>query len=283
MARAVVSSLLDDSGDETQTDLQAYAPSGVQRTLFAVSFLVLLPFFVSLPMMLFQRIAGGVWLDTWGLIVIAAAFSVLMLLLLFELMYALRAEVVIGETAVQFTMPAGGPGRSGLIPMFVYNTHRIDYDDIAAVERRCEVFGGAVAPMKMIATTIVKKDGTPVLLGLVNEANPDHTFPFDRIGEQIAERAGLAVTDIGHVKRCVRTAGRKLLGIADIAGSANVDDSLSEADLAAINRRHTGVVTVLIATLVVLLAISMALDLMNIGRDLGERAPNASIWSLISG
>ncbi|MGI9409544.1 MAG: hypothetical protein ACR2OV_05695, partial [Hyphomicrobiaceae bacterium] len=48
-----------------------YECGGGRKTFFALAFIVLLPFYVSLPVMLFQRITNGLWIDTWQLLVLA--------------------------------------------------------------------------------------------------------------------------------------------------------------------------------------------------------------------
>ena len=93
-ADVMVNILSDDSytHPEGEAEKTFYEVGGGRKTFFALAFIVLLPFFVSVPVMLYQRIAKGVWLDTWGLIIIALAFLAIMLLILFELIFSLRAK-----------------------------------------------------------------------------------------------------------------------------------------------------------------------------------------------
>ena len=69
-----------------------YECGGGRKTFYALAFIILLPFFISLPVMLTQRIMKGVWLDTWGLMVIAVGFTLIMMLVLFELVFSLTAR-----------------------------------------------------------------------------------------------------------------------------------------------------------------------------------------------
>ena len=52
-----------------------YGASGGRKTAFSFLMLLLLPFFASLPIMMYQRINHGLWFDTWQLFLFAAVFS----------------------------------------------------------------------------------------------------------------------------------------------------------------------------------------------------------------
>ncbi|MEL6298550.1 MAG: hypothetical protein AAFQ45_08255 [Pseudomonadota bacterium] len=264
-----VASLLDDEARSVR-EKEVYEPGGLQRTIFGLAFLVLLPFYVSLPVMLYQRITAGVWLDTWGLGVIAIGFTVLMVLIAFELIYALRTRVALDEDAVRFIVPAHGPG---LIPMVSYRKEEVPWDDITGVEQRMEVYGGSLAPVVMATTNILLASGKRVLLGAVNEHNPDHSLPFHTIGRQIARAADVPFVDRGYVKRNAR---KPLIGL-DVDQPENTP--LGEADVAKLNRRHNEIVIAFVSVFGLLLALSIATDVMQSGQDLGERAPNTSLLS----
>src|SRR5262249_8648349 len=121
-----------------------YEAGGGRKFLFSFIFLLLLPFFASLPAMLYHRLAAQLWYDTIGLMIFAAAFAIIMLLIVFELVYSLRARIEIGEAALKFTLPAG---RGGAMPKLFYRTREIPYSDIAAIETRREIYGGSTAPV----------------------------------------------------------------------------------------------------------------------------------------
>lgn len=274
MPRAAIAHLLDDSHGLHPPETLVYEPGGAQKTVFAFVVLLLAPFYASLPPMLYQRFAAGVWLDTWGLVVIAVAFTILMALLIFELIYALAARVEVGAKALEFTLPRGGPGA---LPTLAYETRHIDYDEIAAVEQRAEVYGGTIAPVVMVSTWIRTKSDERVLLGAVNRNNVDHVFPFTRIAEQVAERAGVDVIDIGMVKRPVRDA---VLGMRSHEAA---DAPLPDEAVASVNSRHRQFVYALLSVFVCLLALGLAVDFLNGSTDLGERAPNTPLPDFIRG
>lgn len=256
--------LLDDTPPETNFMTTHYEPSGIRRFIFAIVMLVLTPFFVSLGPMIYQRIIAGVWLDTWGLFIIAIAFAVLMLLLLFELIYALRAEIEIGDRRLRMTLPNGMPQT---MPMLSYRSHEIAYEDIAGIECRREVYGGTFARVMMVSYWIVLHDHRRILLGAVNDKCTDHIFPFDTIAEQIAERAEVEVTAVGPTKRPVRD---RYLGLRAHEPDGTVID---DAALARVNANHRGASFALISVFAFLLVLGLVTDTLNSSLDLGERQP----------
>jgi hypothetical protein len=268
MPTSQLRALIDDSAEPEATTRLRYEPHGVRKTAFCIVFLLLLPFYASLPAMIYQRVAAGVWLDTWGLLVIAVAFTVLMVLLVFEVIYALRAEIEIGDTEVRFVLPAGGPGA---IPMFNYREQAVPYDKIRGVEHRTEVYGGTFAPVLMRSTWLRMDHDRKILLGAVNATCTDNIFPFDEIARQIAERAGIAVVDKGMVKRPIKDA---VLGLAH---GESQDASLGEAAIADVNSRHRQFVWAIVSVFVFLLAMGVASDFLERGTDLGERSPNTAL------
>jgi len=230
-----------------------YSASGPRKLAFSFVFLLLLPFFISLWPMLFWRISQGVWSGTPGLIVLAAAFSFIMFLVVVELMLALRARVELGEHSVKLTLPSGrGPS-----PILRYRSHDIPYDQIKAVETRREIYGGTAAPVLLYGARLILKDDTPVKLGYVSEANSDPCFPYPQIAAQIAERAGLRVQHRGNVRRSLQ---KKYLGLS--RGLLTPDDSLvDETEIEALNKGHRRWVVRLISLLAGLVAMGIALDI----------------------
>ena len=248
------------------TDVQTYYEcGGGRKTFYALTFIILLPFFISLPVMLTQRFVKGVWLDTWGLIVIAIAFAAVMLLVLFELVFSLRAKVDIGSKAVAFVLPRDG---GGMTPMFLYRARTVPYDQLESVETYREIYGGSVAPVMMKAVRLVLKSGERIPFGFSNERDEDPRFPFTRIAEQIAERAGVPLIDRGNIKQELH---RKMFGLA---ASGN---EIPEAEIDNLNHRHNVFLIGLITVMFVLLALGIGGDVMTMTGDWGERAPTERI------
>jgi len=229
-----------------------YTAGGGRRTFFSFMFLLLLPFFISLPAMLYMRLTKGLWFDTAGLAIMATAFALLMFLIIIELVFSLRTSIELGDEAVKATLPAG----RGPTPMLRYKSYTLPYKDIATVESRREVYGGALAPVLLKGSRIVMKDGTKVPLGYISEANVDPAFPYPEIAAKIAERAGIAHTDRGSVYRSVRN---KMFGIKS-ALAETPPPPIDDAAIVELNRRHNNLILGLIGGLVVLIAIGLVSD-----------------------
>lgn len=229
---------------------RVYASGTLRKIIFSIVFLLLLPFFVSLFPMLAARIAHGQWVGTSGLMVLALGFAFIMGLLVVELMSSIRARVVLGEKQARIRLPQS----RGLASLFSYKSVDVPYDDIESVEIRREVYGGALAPVIMKGARLCMKDGSNIKLGYVNEWNVDPAFPFTEIGERIAARADVPIIDVGDVRR---SAFKKTFGLH---ASPEEKDAITEADMAAVNRRHNQVIVALVGILIVLMSLGIFAD-----------------------
>ena len=232
---------------------EIYAISGGRKTFFSFVFLILLPFFASLPAMILMRVKSGLMFDAAGLAIMATAFTILMFLIVIELLFSLRARVELGETAVKVTLPSG----RGPTPMLRYKSHTIPYDQIQTVETRREIYGGSLVPVLLKGARLITKDGTSIPLGYVSEANVDPCFPYPEIAKKIADRARLPLIDRGNVWRSFR---RKFLGLKG-GKRVNEVDTVDEAQIANLNRSHHNMVIGLVGGLAVLIAIGIVDDL----------------------
>lgn len=237
-----------------------YNISGARKTLFCFLFLLLLPFFVSLPAMLYMRIKNGLWQDTVGLAILATGFAIIMFLILIELIFSLRARVHLGDESVKMTLPSG----RGPTPMLRYRTHDIPYDQIQTVETRREIYGGSVIPFLLQGARLHTKDGKTIPLGYVAEQCIDPCLPYPEIARKIADRARLPMIDRGHVRRSFR---HKILGLKSPNAEALVDD----AQIASLNRSHSNMVLGLVSAVLVLMAIGIVDD-MTSGTPIGATA-----------
>ena len=231
-----------------------YGATGGRKTIFCFIFLILLPFFVSIPPMIFNRIQHGLMLENWGFLILALAFAALMFLVLIELIFSLRARVELLPETVRMTLPAG----RGPTPMLRYKSYEVPYDQVHAVETRREIYGGAMVPVLLKGARVITKDGSIIPLGYVSEANVDPAFPFPAIAKQIAVRARLPLIDRGNVRRSVRS---KMMGIKSGDAQADAASMVDDKQLDALNRSHRNFVLGLIGVLVVLIAIGIVDDL----------------------
>lgn len=253
------------SGPEAAPERTVYGASGGRKTIFSFVFLILLPFFISIPAMLMTRIQHGLMMDSWGFLILALAFTALMFMVLVELIFSLRARVELQPEKVRMTLPAG----RGPTPMLRYKTYEVPYDQVHSVETRREIYGGSIIPVQLKGARLMTKDGTTIPLGYVSEANVDPAFPFPAIAKQIADRARLPLIDRGNVRRSVRA---KMFGVKanDTATEGSIVD---EQQLNALNRSHRNFVLGLIGVLVVLIGIGIVDDLSE------ERLTNQAAFS----
>jgi len=242
------------SAPDTPQERIVYAAGGGHKTVFSFIFLILLPFFISIPPMIFNRIQHGLMLDNWGFLVLAAAFGIVMFLVLVELIFSLRARVELLPDKVKMTLPAG----RGPTPMLRYKSYEVPYDQVHTVETRREIYGGAIMPVLLKGARVITKDGTVVPLGYVSEANVDPAFPYPAIAKQIADRARLPLIDRGNVRRSVRS---KMMGLKSNDAAADAASIVDETYIEALNRSHRNFVLGLISVLFILMAIGIVDDL----------------------
>jgi hypothetical protein len=236
-----------------------YEAGSGRQTALSMAFLILLPFYASLPAMLIMRLIRGQWLDTIGLMITAALFTSIMGLLGVQLYHSLRSRVELGKTAVRVTLPQG----SGATPMVTFVDREIPYDQIEAVETRNVLFGKALAPVLLRSTRLRTKDGHHVRLGNVYEDNMDAALPFPEIGAKIAERAGCPVIDGGIVRRSVE---RRVLGLLGRKTAIENSPPLTEAEMAELKTRHTRAMKYLIVIMSALVVGGIAMDVFTASR-----------------
>ncbi len=235
------------------TPREVFKASGARTTILSFVFLLLLPFYVSLPAMMWMRVKNGLWDDAAGLVLTAIAFTFLIGLVFIELVYSLRARVELGDTAVRFTLPAG----RGPTPMVRYASAEVPYSEIERVETRREIYGNALVPVMLKGARIITRDGRMHRLGYVTETDQDAALPYVVIAEHIAARAGQKVVDRGSVRRTVR---QKMLGIKAVDDpNAPIDDEL----VSDLNVRHRHLMRVLVGSLVALVVVGITIDVLD--------------------
>jgi hypothetical protein len=239
----------------TQTVWEA---GGGTRMALSFLFLLLLPFYVSIGPMLYQRFSRGLLVDGVWLAILAVAFTVIMTLLLSRLIQAVRCRVELREAAVKFVVPAV---RRGPFSLFRFTSREIPYTDIAAVDTRSEVYGGTLAPVMLTSTRLTTRDGQHTVLGYTDRVDNSTDFPFPEIGAAIAARAGKSVQDHGMVHRSI---SKRLSG----ALSSAAENVPLDADaIASINAAHARSMKFAIGGLTALVLIGIAVDAFTAGRS----------------
>lgn len=249
------------ASDPFAAEPEDYGASTLRTTIFCLVFLLLLPFFASLPAMIGMRASAGLLAGNLGLIVLAAVFTALMFLVFVEMMFSIRTRVHLGREKVRMTLPSG----RGPTPMLRYRSYEFPYDQVQSVETRREIYGGALVPVLMKGARVNLKDGSVVRLGYVSEADNDPVFPYGEIAGKIAERARLPLIDRGSVRRSMRN---KMLGVkATDAENALVDD----AEILRLNASHNNFMLALIGILLLMMLIGIVEDFAR-GSPIGQTA-----------
>lgn len=244
---------------------KVWKPGGARTTILSFLFLILLPFYISLPAMLYMRVVNQLWDDAAGLVLTAVAFTIVMALILFDLMLSLRARVELGDHAVRLNLPAG----RGPTPMLRYVSSEIPYAEIERVEMRREIYGNALTPVLLRGARIVTRDGQLVRLGYVPENEDDSALPYIAIAEDIAARAGQTVIDRGSVRRTVTN---KMLGLVT---PASANEPIDDVTIGKLNARHRHLTVVLVGWLAGLVAMGIVIDLLDQGNAWSNLAPSA--------
>ncbi|MBA4130637.1 MAG: hypothetical protein C0519_04350 [Hyphomicrobium sp.] len=271
MAPTSQSAPVAPAADPYAFEPEDYGASVLRTTIFCLVFLLLLPFFASLPAMIGMRASAGLLGDNLGLLVLAAVFTALMFLVFVEMMFSIRTRVHLGREKVRMTLPAG----RGPTPMLRYRSYEFPYDQVDTVETRREIYGGAMTPVLMKGARVILKDGTLVPLGYVSEADADPVFPYDEIARKIADRARLPLIDRGAVRRSVRS---KMMGIKATDSENTIID---EAGIARLNASHNTFMLALIGIVLILMLIGIVQDFAD-GSPIGQTAALPTVLAAIS-
>lgn len=243
---------------------RVFKAGGGRTTILAFLFLILLPFYASLPAMLAMRAKNGLLDDAAGLLLTALAFTVVMVLLFIELMFSLRARVELGENTVKLSLPSG----RGATPMLRYFKSEIPYGDIERVETRREIYGSRWVPVMLRGARIITKDGTAHRLGYVTENEQDAALPYIVIAEDVATRAGKKMIDTGNVRRAVHQKFFRIKATDD------PNAPITQAAIDVLNASHRQFMRGLIGLLVLLVAVGITIDVLDERKAWGSLAPS---------
>ncbi len=199
------------------------ATTGLWITLGFVFFLAVL--------FALNAIVGSVWLARHNLWLDAVIFLLLFgvgVWLVFLgaafLLSASKTKVELGPQAVDMLIP----NWRGPTPYLPYRHIRVDYNDIAAIETRGEIYTYYVLPIAARCLSLITKDGKRYQIGYTRENAAENAFPYLELARELARRTGLPVEDRGTVRGGTRF--RALLHDEPPHDAA----SLSAADAAAL-------------------------------------------------
>ena len=182
--------------DAGQSKIQNVYKVGFGRWLILwIVFLLLLPFFISMPVMFGMRILHGKFVDAASLGLMAVLLGVALAFLYLQIKAARRTRIELDENEVKLTVPTW----RGPTPFGPFIEEKISYSDIDCVEQRGELYRmmGVVGLRK--ASCVVTKDGKRIVLGYETEQEDDEPIPFSRIASEVASNAAVSLVNKGAV------------------------------------------------------------------------------------
>ncbi|MGH1351779.1 MAG: hypothetical protein ACRBBN_13385 [Methyloligellaceae bacterium] len=159
------------------------------------TFLLFLPFFISMPIMIFMRIAHGQYTDTisLGLIFILSFIGIMFIIL--QILAAGRQRIEIHNDKVKLKLPTWrGPTPTGP----VIKTE-LTYADITAIEKRGEIYALMGVLGLREVSSIITADGKRYVLGYVTENEADAPVPYNKVTQHLSEKTGKPILHKGAV------------------------------------------------------------------------------------
>ncbi len=173
-----------------------FRAGGGRKFVLTVVLLVLMPFLVSLPIMIFWRAGAGHLGDAASLAVGGFVFISAALFLLSHIVYSYRGRIEVGDDAVRLSVPKW----RGPTPGLRYVKREIKYADIDRIETRGEIYKEIAVPTLLRSAMLTTKTGERVHLGYVHEASEDPAFPIREIADEISRRSGVPIGVKASVK-----------------------------------------------------------------------------------
>jgi len=174
-----------------------YEAGDAQKTILGLSFLIFLPFLTSIPIMFLKRGLNGFFWDAISAAVLGVLLAAWLGYLLVQVMSSMRTRIAFEDEGLRLRVPI----RRGPSPSTKYLRTFIPYDEVQAVETRCEVFTALQqVPVCLEVASVLKTDGERVVLGYqhVHEEDPD--IDYKVIAKQLARVADVPLVDKGKVK-----------------------------------------------------------------------------------
>lgn len=173
-----------------------FRAGGGRKFVLTVVLLVLMPFLVSLPVMILWRASAGHIGDAASLAIGGIVFVAAALFLLSHIVYSYRGRIEVGDDAVRLSVPRW----RGPTPGLKYVKQEIKYSDLDRIETRGEIYKEIAVPTLLRSAMLTTKSGERVHLGYVHEASEDPAFPIREIADEISRRSGVPIGVKASVK-----------------------------------------------------------------------------------
>lgn len=173
-----------------------YEAGDAQKTIVALSFLIFLPFLISIPIMFLKRGLNGFFWDAISAAILGVILLAWMAYLFIQVMSSMRTRIAFEDDGLRVRVPQ----RRGPAPRTTYVKTFIPYDDIQAVEVRGEIYTALrTVPVCSNATSVLLKSGERVVLGYQHEREEDPDIDYAVIAKQLERVAGVPLVNKGRV------------------------------------------------------------------------------------
>ncbi len=226
----------ENSAKEIKQKPDTYKVSIGRQIVLWITFLMFLPFFISMPIMIFMRIAHGKFMDTISLGLIFAFSFIGILFIILQILAAGRQRIDVHRDKVTLKLPTWrGPTPTGP----VIKTE-LSFSDIQAIEKRGEIYALMGLLGLREVSSIITSDGKRYVLGYVTENEADAPVPYNKVTQVLSEKTGKPVLHKGAVN------GGTQIG-AMFKGAPSWDTApLNASDVNAIRRRARRITLALI-------------------------------------
>ncbi len=222
--------------------------AGIGRQIFLwLVFGLILPFFVSMPIMVGMRATYGLISDAASLGAMAILFAIFLIFLGLQIQASWRTRIEVDDQGVNLVVPSW----RGPTPFGPFKEAKLAYDDIEAVEQRGELYRALGVLGLRRVSSLRTKDGKRIVLGYVTEDEADAPIPVGVIAKTIAEKGGLQIIDKGTINAGTQSG-------AAITGAPSWDlEPLSNEQVETARSRAKYIAIGLIAGFLVLVAIGI--------------------------
>lgn len=174
---------------------EIYKVSIGRQVVLWITFLIFLPFFISMPIMMFMRIANGRITDTISLGAIFLVALVGVIFIVLQILAAGRQRIELNEDKITLKLPTW----KGPTPLGPVVKADLNYSDVSAIEKRGELYALLGVLGLREVSSIITHDGKRYVLGYISENEADAPIPYDKITESLAQRTGKEVLHKGAV------------------------------------------------------------------------------------
>lgn len=232
---------------------QHYQASWGRKGALSFVLLLVLPFLISMPIMVVMRATRGFWFDAITLAIAGGVFLFACIFILFHAHAAWRTRFAVTDKALFMTVPKW----RGPTPGFRHIDYKVPYENIARVECRNELFEEIGVPVMMKAVSIVSNDNQRFVLGYQVDEEADPAVPIMKIADEVAKRAGLETRDCG----CHRLGSQYKTLISRKQQDWDREPDVTEDSYRRLKARNRAVMTVLATALIAMAAYGFITEL----------------------